>query len=271
MQTLSGHPKHMKANLRDLQESFQAYLLGESNVIDQHIAAPTAALAHERLSIYGDAYVWRLLETLEKVFPTVRRLLGEDAFDDLGQAYLATHPSTHFSVALLGQHYSQFLSTMDNEQPFLAEVAEFEWQLSRVIDAMPDVEYLTIEDLQSIAPDAWGDLRFIPHPALHLIEQQWNTIAIYESIQRDQSILSPAMQNPKVCVMIWRKELEAHYRVLTSEQACALRGLMRGDSFAEICHGLCEFLPEEEVAGYMVGQLMQWLNQHLLVRDVPSS
>ena len=69
------------------------------------VAEPSAALdAPARLSVYADAYFWRLRDVLAENFPQVAAALGAERFHELARAYLKGHPSEDASVRHVGRH-----------------------------------------------------------------------------------------------------------------------------------------------------------------------
>ena len=70
-------------NLCELQQQFQNYLLGQSQLIELDIVNTKTVSAKTRLNIYGDAYTSRLLEVLEEEFPGLHTLLGDQCFYEM--------------------------------------------------------------------------------------------------------------------------------------------------------------------------------------------
>ena len=63
----------------------------------------------ERLEIYNRQYWFRIFDCLADDYPGVRALIGEKRFRNLAIAYLATHPSTRFTLRDLGRHFPDFI------------------------------------------------------------------------------------------------------------------------------------------------------------------
>ncbi len=84
--------------LAQLQERFQGYVLAGDEAMVSAVVGTAKADASLRLDIYSQAYRLRLLEVLGNDFSGLKVLIGEDAFDELGRAYIETHPSPHFNA-----------------------------------------------------------------------------------------------------------------------------------------------------------------------------
>ena len=64
--------------------------------------------------------------------------------------------------------------------------------------------------------------------------------------------------------MIWRQDLLTYFRSLIVDEAWALDAMQRGETFADICEGLTEWIDAQNVAVHAVGLLKQWLTDGLI-------
>ncbi|KAB8038210.1 HvfC/BufC N-terminal domain-containing protein [Janthinobacterium aquaticum] len=73
--------------------------------------APEQVLTRpQRLSIYADGYVLRLLDCLQAEFPVLRQSMGPELFDFFARAYLWRHPSRSSTLYDLGTGFADFLA-----------------------------------------------------------------------------------------------------------------------------------------------------------------
>lgn len=73
--------------------------------------APEQVLTRpQRLSIYADGYVLRLLDCLQAEFPVLRKTMGAELFDFFARAYLWRHPSRSSTLYDLGAGFAGFLA-----------------------------------------------------------------------------------------------------------------------------------------------------------------
>ncbi len=259
----------MDTQLQALQRNFQAYLMGDAaNTLLANIEGSGKRFQLKRVGIYADAYLLRLLEALSKDFSQLFRLMGQINFSRMGKLYLEAHPSRYFSVRYLGTDLADFLATTKPycEQSIWTELAKFEWALRETIDAQ-DVLLLTTADLMSLPQDSWSEMRIVLHSSVSLLDLNWDIPALWRNAQLPKvssaKLLKDALPLAATWI-VWRKELQAYYDRVTPEEAWALRAFQRGESFSEVCQGLCEWLPEEEVAQRTVQMLMRWLQHGLL-------
>lgn len=253
----------MSATLRDIQEQFQAYVInGKSDIKSLIIDAPQITI-QERIDIYREGYYLRLIEILEREFTVLFKALGKEAFDKLCRSYIDAYPSTHFSVKTFGRHMMKYLQTYPGIEPIHREFAEFEWAFGKVLEDADDHQ-LTLNDMAAVPPEAWGDLRMNLHPSLRLVALHHNTPDVWRAWFDDaEPVAVVRYDTPKTC-MLWRFNNMTHYRELEPAHLYMVNAVQAGTSFGELCEGLCDYLPEEEVAIFVGGVLQEWLSQGLV-------
>lgn len=247
--------------LIEVQRAVQAAVLAPERGIPACLARTQGSLDQARLDVYAEGYRLRLLEALEADYPALAAHLGESAFQQLGRAYAEVFPPVSFSIRWFGRHLPRFLETMPPypEQPFLAELATFEWALSEAFDAA-DAAPTALGDLEALPPEAWPDLRLRLHPTLRRVSlryevpPQWR--ALTTNTDRPTLVLGPTAKP----WAIWRRELELFYCPLEPAEAWALDALAAGQSFGETCEGLCDWLAADAVAAQAAAWLREWLN-----------
>ncbi len=252
--------------LQQLQKHFQAYLLTQPNSAITHVVDAGKITAEARLQVYAEAYRLRLLEALETDFVALRAYLGADEFSALGDAYIATWPSAHYSIRYFGGHMAEFLAETPPyaNTPLLAELAAFDWALSAAFDAADD-PVLAIEDMSTIAPSDWPNLTFRAHAAVIRLDLQWNAPTIWSAADSGAETLPAAVESPTTIPwVIWRQNLQSFYRSMGADEAYALDALLRGESFGSICEGLCEWAEPDEVAAKAASFLKQWIADGML-------
>ncbi len=245
--------------LKVIQQNFQAYLKNESSdcVLPDIATGKPNTLA--RLTVYHNAYRMRLLETLQANFPKLVSLLGDEYFNQLGLAYLAKHPSTHFSIDQFGAKFPYFLKNYPNLHPAVAELAQFEWSLGEVITAA-DADSIDKSSLLDYRPKELTAMRCMLHPSVFWQTFEWQPMAIWNHLTHfpDENLPTPTQTSSIVCVF-WRKNLQAYFRSLSPEETLAFHALTEGRTLAEICEILCKTLPEETVSLQFSQFLNRWI------------
>ena len=254
--------------LAQLQQAFQAYVLGGEPAIRDRIVGTARVDVDTRLGIYANAYRLRLLEALGTDYPGLKAMAGDDEFDRLGHAYIDTHPSQLASLRWYGDRLAGFLRTTApwRDYPVFAEMAAFEWAMSDAFDAEDSVP-ATVDDMAAIAPDRWPELTFMLHASVRRLDLRWNVPTVWQALVAGDEPPPLATGEHPVAWLVWRHELLTHFRSLAVDEAWALDALQRGETFAAICAGLCEWIDAPYVAAHAAGLLKQWLIDGL-IRDI---
>ena len=251
--------------LSTLQDAFQRHVLrGEPEFVDAVVSTETASAA-DRADIYFQAYRLRLLEALGKDYPALRTLLGEDAFDEMGHAYLDRHPSRHPSLRWFGKPLTTFLSDQPPyaARPALAELAAFEWAQGEAFDA-EDMPLIGIDAMAEIAPEDWGEMRFLFQPSIRRLCLDWNVTAICKAAKQGEPLPEAQRGERPVDWLLWRRDRKVYWRSLGLDEADALTLAQAGENFSEVCEALCEHVGEDQAALRAAVLLKQWLNEGLL-------
>jgi hypothetical protein len=253
------------ASLRQLQHDLQQYLLGDSSAITGAVVDAPPLPAAQRLAIYGNAYVARLIDALGETYPVLRAVLGDEDFGALGREFIAAHPSVHRSIRWYGAELAQFCAERPpfSEQPIFAELALFEWTLAEVFDAA-DTACVTRADLAALDPAVWSTLRLQFHPSLKRLQLCWNTVSVWRAMNRDETPPDPKCAEPTPW-LLWRQNFQNLFRSMSADEAAALDAARSGKTFAELCEVLTAWLPAKEVPLRAAGLLGGWADTDLLV------
>lgn len=257
----------MMTHLSQLQSDFQAYLLDASKgagfikqiVNDKKVGVKT------RLGIYADAYRLRIIEALSNSYPILKALLGDDLFEQAARSYIDLYPSTYRNMRWVGDKMAEHLQAKLPQYPIAAEMATFEWALGLAFDA-EDAPILTLQDLAAIAPENWADLRFQFHPSMQLLTFKFNVLRVWQALNSEEA--PPKVSQIDEPCVIWRKDLNSHYRSLEPAEYAAIQQMMAGASFADLCETLQQNANEEDADDESMAQAAQylagWLNEGLL-------
>lgn len=251
--------------LHKVEQDFQRCMLENSLEMAGQVVGDAQASAEERVRVYVEGYRLRLLEVLEDNFDGLHALVGDEEFERLGRAYIAAHPSTHPSVRWFSQHLPAFLRRTEPyaAHPYLAEMAAFEWCQGRVFDATDDAA-LGLEALATLPPESWAAARFTLRAAVQRLDLHWNIPAVWQALEAEQT--PPGLERGGTLQgwVLWRQDLNTHWRSLGEDEAWALDAVREGRNFAELCEGLCQWHEETAVALAAASLLKRWLTDGLV-------
>jgi hypothetical protein len=257
--------------LREWQERFQRGVIQPGQGVDVllEMLQPGAISRQAQFDIYKSAYESRLIEALLSNYPALHQLLGDRDFDQLGRSYLLRYPPAHASIRWFGDSMAEFLAQNApySNLPVIAELASFEWALRHTIDA-GDRDPVTAQMLQAIAPERWGELHFILHPSVTMLQLRWNAPQVWRALT--DGLDAPAPQQTAMNWIIHRQpDRVSGWRSMTDVELAALQCLHDGGNFADICEVVARQMPEQqESAATSAGLLRLWVEQGLVaLRD----
>jgi Putative DNA-binding domain len=273
MKATPANPATSALTLAPLQQMFQDFILGQHDeaAILPHIAQRTGLSCAERLSIYSNAYRIRLHDALSEAYDKTHRYLGDELFDAAANGYVEQNPSQWSNLRWYGASFPAFLQHYLPEHPVVAELAAFEWALSLAFDA-EDQAILPLSALAQVQEHEWESIGFECHASVRFLPLHSNCVAIWLALadtndtnEAEQPGTAPPDPDWKELAqpwLIWRKNLQPHFRCLSQAENMALCKLQTGQSFAEVCAMVAANEPESAA---QIGHWLQtWLTDEVL-------
>ncbi len=252
--------------LQALQRDIQRYVMwpdaprtlgGLRHVMDAgRVSAP------DRLGIYANGYQLRLIEALQTDYPVVLALAGERTFDTLARSYIAAHASRHPNLRWYGGGFAAHLRKTAARRPVLCDMAQFEWAVGLAFDAA-DAPVIVVEDLARVSPELWPGLGFTLHPAVQRFALQCNAPALWAAVTEGHTLRARKAAAPQTWA-VWRREQTPRYRALPSDEAWALGAVARGRNFAQLCAGLCRWVPQDHAPLRAATLLKTWVAEGMI-------
>jgi hypothetical protein len=213
--------------------------------------------AAERLQIYRDGYVARLLEVLSDDYPALRHALGASVFEELARDYIERHPSRSFSLNAYGGGMGAFCR--ERPEPwaaFAAELARLEWALVEVVHEVA-MEGLTLEALASVPAADLPRARLLPSPALRVLSFEYPVNRFFQAFRDSEAPRLPGKSPSATAVYrsgltLWRMQLEPR-------AAHLLRELVAGASLETAIRTLEQREPSPTFQAELASRLPDWL------------
>lgn len=257
--------------LSKLQKTFQNCVLrGIKHDTTAWISAGGRADPEMQLSVYSFAYTARLNEVLVNDFPAVLTAVGEDRFEHLARDYIAIHPSRYFSLRDFGRQLPDFISKLIEREAdyknmhWLYELALFEWTLGLAFNSA-DTALFSIQEMSTISPEMWPELKFGFHPSVYRLDFEWNTIQMWKALTCGSPEAITA-EKSSGSWLIWRQQLITRFRSLQIDEQIALDKVLTGASFDEVCEEIAVLVNEDEVPMHVASLLKTWITQDLITR-----
>ena len=210
--------------------------------------------APERVAIYADMYLWRLVDGLRQTFPNLARLLGDAGFAGLAGDYLRRHPSEHHDISQAGRRLAGFLRGRPGaERPDLANLAELEWARQEVFFA-PAAAPVGAGLLAGIDADGFARLTLRLSPALRLLRPGHDVGPLWRSLE--DGLPPPPPRPGGSAIAVWRTGFEVVHALIAPDEAAALEVALAGAPLAEVC---APFASSADPAAAAHAALSSWL------------
>jgi hypothetical protein len=257
-------------SLAALQHDLQHHVVNGDPAIAAAVNGTAAVPVSTRLAVYSNAYRIRLAEALGANVPQLKQLLGDEEFGAIASRYVDEHPSQFASIRWFGDRLAETLAQSHASQPWLAELARWEWTLAAAFDAQ-DASTVGVECLAAVAPDDWADLQLEFHPSVQWLELATNAQALFKALSEEQSPPQPAILARPQPWLMWRQnDFKTQYRSLEPDEVAALAVVRAGGTFGAICEALCEWHDADQVPLVAAGMLKRWLIEEMLVAVAPA-
>ena len=247
------------------QAEFQLGILtGDGTVLAEILDSPREK--RETLyEVYRYAYSSRLVEAVRNDHALLHLYLGDEMFDEMGHAYVRATPSEHPNLRWFSQRLPAFLKSAEPycKHPVLADLAALEKALNDAFDAA-EGEVLELTAMAGIAPEAWPDLRFRPHPTAARLDLATNASAVWLALKDDESPPdATALEHPSR-LLVWRKDVTPMFRELSAEEAMMWDEAASGIPFGVLCEMLATYDDPDGAAARGAGYLHGWITSGIL-------
>ena len=235
--------------LREQQRAFVAEIAADDDL-------PNTSLG---MAIYRNAYRGRLADALATSFERTRRWVGEDMFELAAAHYILTNPPKSWTLDAYGADFPETLTGLFAQDPEVAELAWLEWHMQQAF-AAPDRATLTPAALADAGLEEadWEHLRLAPAAGLASRNVSHDLAALWHALVDGPAERSVLAATAPAMLLVWRKDLSPHFRLLELKEFAALKPLLDGASFGEAASQV----GESELPRF--GQwFAQWLSEGL--------
>ena len=166
------------------QRSFAAALLNAKLPMPDGVTSARGEADASRFAIYRNNVVVGLTNALGQRFPVVKRLVGDDFFQGMAKAFMATCLPKSPLIFAYGDEFADFIAGFAPAAalPYLADVARLEAAWTRAYHA-GDVLPMKTEALLRIPNDRIGATRLMPHAAAAMLSSDYTIGTIWQAHQ----------------------------------------------------------------------------------------
>ena len=256
--------------LKDLQARFQAGILSGDEAVLSEINPSRREDERTLFGVYRNAYGLRLAEILEHDYDLTHAYLGDEAFSQLAQGYIAAHPSDKRNARWFGRYLPNFAreTAPFSEHREIAELAALEKALADAFDG-PDAAPVSLAELAAIPPEDWANLVFTPLPAATRLRFKTNAADIWMALNGDDAPPAPVQLPEPQTVLVWRQDLMSHFRPLCPEEAMMWAEAAKGVRFGVLCEMVATFAGADQAELRAATYLKTWLETGALAGVSP--
>lgn len=259
------------SNLEQTLKQMQAYVLNEDDSILPQTLDFERISAKDRAAVYRNGYYLRIIEILEKHFPTVRHLMGDEQFHRICRKYIDAFPSNHFNICRFGRNFERFLREYADMPEHYAELANYEYLIITTEEAL-DAPQISWEQVTEVNPEQWALIQLKQHPTVSFVHYKFNVPLIRQAHDDEKAIPEVAEYDEPVWWMVWRFDRKVRFVSIDTHQKWILNTFEQGMTFGDVCEGLCQWFEEEKVPEFAAVNLRNWAVEgvfsQLMIQDV---
>jgi hypothetical protein len=232
------------AMLAELQRNFARAVRGDALAVPHLGIDATGLNAERRIAVYRNHHRISLAGVLAANFPTVAKVIGEDAFQVLALSFLTIDPPRDACVAGYGSGFPAFLESDPRAQNlvYLGDVARLDWA-HNLAERADDLATFTAEHLAQLDAANLEALRLKPHLSVTLLSSLYPLLRIRDVAAGAEEGVS--LDAGGVELMIWRKAGTVTCIALDRAAFGFFRALTNGQALAEAAENVVpERLPE---------------------------
>jgi hypothetical protein len=190
--------------LAELQRDFACALRGDLSAASRFGIDGAGIGVERRISVYRNHHRISLAAALAANFPTVVKVIGEDAFRTLAHAFLAIEPPRNPCVAEYGDGFPAFLEDDSRSRSlvYLGDVARLD-RARNIAEHAEDLVTFTPEHLAGLDEPGLEALCLQPHPSLTLLSSPYPLLRIVDVASGAEEGVS--LDAGGVDLMIWRR------------------------------------------------------------------
>ena len=212
--------------------------------------------ARDGMAVYRNNWLRAAIEALGDIYPTIRQLLGEEAFQGAAHAFVQAQPPASPILSGYGAGFAEWLGDQPwiADLPYLPDVAVID-RLCLDASLAADAPALDPALLAGLAPADWATLTLRPHPAMRV---DWFTTpapSIWLAHRDSDDIEEFAPDWCAEGLLITRPGLTVQARRIDRAEHRLLFGLRLGETVGEAALAAARLAPDTDFAGLFARML----------------
>lgn len=240
--------------LRDLQAAVAKAVMFDEPAAALAIIGDNARNA-ARLEIHRGNFVISLMQVLADTFPSVRRVLGFDAYNQIAAAFIAVQPPCKPQLLDWGGSFPDFLmkSNLAVDRRWLPDLARIDWARNEAHFAA-DVVPVTHTDIAAVQVDLYENLKFALLPSVRILTSKFAITAMWSAAMMLRKA-DFAADGPAEDVLVLRPWRIVTHRAITSGDGALLMALDSGATLATAAEAAYRTEPGFELTSALAAHL----------------
>ncbi|MEQ1525345.1 MAG: DNA-binding domain-containing protein [Gallionella sp.] len=173
-------------NLLEQQARFVRAIFNPSDDTESLLCAIQRSSVQSGIAIYRNNIFSNYRRVLSNVYPVIQRLVGEDFFTTMSDAYIHATPSRSGDVRNYGATFAEFISTYPPALQlfYLHDVAQIEWACHQVLNKPESVKF-EVTQLAEIPAEQLAQSHIELCAASALVSSPYPAVKIWQTNQPD--------------------------------------------------------------------------------------
>ena len=213
------------------QTSFCAGLLDADHPSPDGLTNASGDHSPRRYGVYRNNVFMSLREALGEAFPAIKKLIGEENFNNVAAGFLRTNPPSSPLMMHYGAGFPDYLSQVPQlaHIGYLADVAYLEQALRHAYHA-EDAVSADPAELSGSSVTALLSARFTIAPAVQVVRSKWPVLSLYNFTMLADQPKPPARHED---VLVTRPEFDPIPHLIPEGAAALIQRLMTGATLGE--------------------------------------
>lgn len=235
------------------------------NIISEKVIkkSHTGLLPEERLNIYRDMYIARLIEVLEIDYVLTKQILG-NKFHNLMIEYIARYPSKSNTLNFYGKNLPKFFKNRNTKNSqLLFEITTLEWQVSSMLFNCEESICFKSEDFAKLEMSNQQQLKFIKNDTLKLFKFKYPVNKLLTQFYNDDKISKIIKPKESFAALIADNENVWRFN-LTKDEYQILKLLFKGNTLEEALEKWASKNSKENIelaSGYFKDWFAKWIDE----------
>jgi predicted ribosome-associated RNA-binding protein Tma20 len=220
-----------------------------------------SSIDDELIDIYRNNIFHNLTSSLQNIYKTTEKIVGEKYFKHLALEYIKQHPSESGNLEDYGEYFPTHLKEIDiikKQLPYLPDIAKIDW-LYHFSYQQKDTKPLAAEQLTSLKEEDYFKLKFKLHPAIFFYKSAYPIWQIWQLNNCTDNSLRVNFNDGSENIIIMRQGIKTLIEPIDQAEYVFLQEIQNGKTLYAIFR-----LLDKENLNSNIGDMLKKFSQQLI-------